>query len=190
MIYKEVTDSIDNQKDRFYFVYGPGGTGKIFLYKTIIARLRSEKKIVLAVASSGIASLLLPSGWTVHSRFVIPLELMENSTCVQQIGVRCGRWNFASKKEEDGDEETWIEIPEEFIINSANSSIEQIVKETFPDFATRKSKEVYLKERAILMPRNDDADAINAYMFEKLQGPTITYNSADEVCKASTNTLD
>ncbi|GJV48681.1 DNA-directed DNA polymerase [Tanacetum coccineum] len=36
--------------------------------------------IVLAVASSGIASLLLPVGWTAHSRFVIPLELMENST--------------------------------------------------------------------------------------------------------------
>ncbi|XP_071713958.1 uncharacterized protein [Rutidosis leptorrhynchoides] len=29
----------------------------------------------------GIASLLLPGGQTAHSRFVIPLELMENSTC-------------------------------------------------------------------------------------------------------------
>ncbi|GJU18149.1 DNA helicase PIF1, ATP-dependent [Tanacetum coccineum] len=29
----------------------------------------------------GIASLLLPAGRTAHSRFVIPLELMENSTC-------------------------------------------------------------------------------------------------------------
>ncbi|XP_071709075.1 uncharacterized protein [Rutidosis leptorrhynchoides] len=37
--------------------------------------------IVLAVASSGTASLLLPGGRTAHSRFVIPLELLENSTC-------------------------------------------------------------------------------------------------------------
>ncbi|GJV25872.1 ATP-dependent DNA helicase PIF1-like protein [Tanacetum coccineum] len=58
-----------------------GGTGKTFLYKTIITRLRSERKIVLSVASSGIASLLLPAGRTAHSRFVIPLELLENSTC-------------------------------------------------------------------------------------------------------------
>ncbi|GJX95035.1 DNA helicase PIF1, ATP-dependent [Tanacetum coccineum] len=57
------------------------GTGKTFLYKTIIARLRSERKIVLAVASSGIASLLLPAERTAHNRFVIPLELLENSTC-------------------------------------------------------------------------------------------------------------
>ncbi|GKB60691.1 ATP-dependent DNA helicase PIF1-like protein [Tanacetum coccineum] len=53
----------------------------MFLYKTIIARLRSARMIVLAVASSGIASLLLPGGRTAHSRFVIPLELMENNTC-------------------------------------------------------------------------------------------------------------
>ncbi|GKD43969.1 ATP-dependent DNA helicase PIF1-like protein, partial [Tanacetum coccineum] len=58
-----------------------GGTGKTFLYKTIISRLRSDRLIILAVASSGIASLLLPAGRIAHSRFVIPLELMENSTC-------------------------------------------------------------------------------------------------------------
>ncbi|GJS45573.1 ATP-dependent DNA helicase PIF1-like protein [Tanacetum coccineum] len=70
------------------------------------------------------------------------------------------------------------------------SHIEQIMNETFPDFTTRKSDGAYLKERAILTPRNDDADAINAYMFSKLPGPTITYNSADEVCKASTDVLE
>ncbi|GJU01810.1 ATP-dependent DNA helicase PIF1-like protein, partial [Tanacetum coccineum] len=75
---------------------------------------------------------------------------------------------------------TWIEIPEDFIINAAESPIEQIVKETFPDFTTSKSDGAYLKERTILTPRNDDADAINAYMFEKLPCPTVTYNNADE----------
>nr|GEW40490.1 helicase-like protein [Tanacetum cinerariifolium] len=43
--------------------------------------LRSEEKIVLAVASSGIASLLLPSGRTTHSRFKLPLGLTEESLC-------------------------------------------------------------------------------------------------------------
>ncbi|XP_022024062.1 uncharacterized protein LOC110924353 [Helianthus annuus] len=45
----------------------------------IIARLRSRGEVVLAVATSGIASLLLPSGMTAHSRFKIPLELTEES---------------------------------------------------------------------------------------------------------------
>nr|GEX77544.1 DNA helicase PIF1, ATP-dependent [Tanacetum cinerariifolium] len=43
--------------------------GKTFLYKTIIARLRSERRIVLAATSLGIASLLFPSGRTTHSNF-------------------------------------------------------------------------------------------------------------------------
>ncbi|GJZ07167.1 ATP-dependent DNA helicase PIF1-like protein [Tanacetum coccineum] len=68
LIYEEVVDSVHNKKGQFHFVYGPGGTGKTFLYKTIISRLRPELKIVLAVASSGIASLLLPGGRTAHSR--------------------------------------------------------------------------------------------------------------------------
>ncbi|XP_071688102.1 uncharacterized protein [Rutidosis leptorrhynchoides] len=64
----------------FFFLYGPGGTGKTFLYTAVLAKLRAKRKIVLAVAPSGIASLLLPGGRTAHGRFVIPLELMENST--------------------------------------------------------------------------------------------------------------
>nr|GEW96593.1 DNA helicase [Tanacetum cinerariifolium] len=63
------------------FVYGHGGKGKIFLWKTIINSLCSQGKIELAVASSSIASLLLPSGRTAHSRFKLPLELTEESLC-------------------------------------------------------------------------------------------------------------
>ncbi|GJT91610.1 ATP-dependent DNA helicase PIF1-like protein [Tanacetum coccineum] len=96
---------------------------------------------------------------------------------------------WKSCKEEE-DEESWIEIPEEFIIKSTKSPINKIVKQTFPGFATRKSKDEYLKERAILTPRNDDVDAINAYMFKMLPDASVTYNGADKVCKASTDTLD
>ncbi|XP_071721366.1 ATP-dependent DNA helicase PIF1-like [Rutidosis leptorrhynchoides] len=81
IIYENVVTSVKQQKGGLFFVYGPGGTGKTFLYNAILTKLRSESMAVLAVASSGIASLLLPGGRTSHSRFFIPLELMENSTC-------------------------------------------------------------------------------------------------------------
>nr|GEV40721.1 hypothetical protein [Tanacetum cinerariifolium] len=86
---------------------------------------------------------------------------------------RISKWVLAigdgtvmAKKKEGEDEATWIEIPE------------------------RQRDDEYLKERAILTPRNDDVDEINAYMFKKLAGDSVTYNSADEICKASTDTLD
>ena len=53
LIYQDVIESVYSKKGGFFFVYGPGGSGKTFLYKTIISKLRSERLIVLAVASSG-----------------------------------------------------------------------------------------------------------------------------------------
>ena len=43
--------------------------------------LRARRKIVLTVASSGVASLLLPNGRTTHSRFHLPIEIDELSIC-------------------------------------------------------------------------------------------------------------
>ncbi|KAM0015611.1 putative DNA helicase [Helianthus debilis subsp. tardiflorus] len=80
-IYQLVIQTLTSNGQILLFVYGHGGTGKTFLWKTIISALRSQGKIVLAVAASGIASLLLPSGRTAHSRFKIPLNLADNSIC-------------------------------------------------------------------------------------------------------------
>lgn len=73
-IFDTITSSISANKPGFFFVSGHGGTGKTFLWNAMIAKLRSQNKIVLAVASSGVASLLLPRGRTAHSRFKIPIE--------------------------------------------------------------------------------------------------------------------
>ena len=64
----------------FLFIDGPGGTAITFLYKALLAYARS-KKITVAVASSGIASLLLPGGRTAHYTFKIPIQLSFDSTC-------------------------------------------------------------------------------------------------------------
>ncbi|XP_010473639.1 PREDICTED: ATP-dependent DNA helicase PIF1-like [Camelina sativa] len=81
MVYNGVLDSIEAGKGNLYFLYGHGGTGKTYLYTTIISKLRSQNKIVVPVASSGIAALLLPGGRTAHSRFKIPITLEEHSLC-------------------------------------------------------------------------------------------------------------
>ncbi|KAL3638423.1 hypothetical protein CASFOL_017794 [Castilleja foliolosa] len=48
----------------------------------------SSGKIVLAVAASGIASLLLPSGRTAHSRFKIPIDLTDEASCHIKKGTQ------------------------------------------------------------------------------------------------------
>jgi hypothetical protein len=64
-----------------FFIDGPGGTGKTFLENMILARVRSAGDIALAVASSGIAAILLQGGRTAHSRFKIPINIQADSFC-------------------------------------------------------------------------------------------------------------
>ena len=71
----------DHPRTAHFFVYGPAGTGKTFLYKTLCIYFRAENKIVLCAASSDIAALLLPDGQTSNSRFKIPLILNEVNMC-------------------------------------------------------------------------------------------------------------
>lgn len=85
-VYEAVLNSVNNNSGKIFFLYGPGGTGKTFVYNTIINKLRSEK-IVIPVASSGIAALLLPGGRTAHSRFKIPLNLFDDSVCDITVGT-------------------------------------------------------------------------------------------------------
>jgi hypothetical protein len=80
-VYDCVIKSVLEKRKELIFVHGHGGTGKTFLWHTIINRLRSDGLIVLAVASSGITSLLLPGGRTTHSRFKIPLTVSNTSSC-------------------------------------------------------------------------------------------------------------
>ena len=80
-IYDEITSAVAEKQGGVFFVYGFGGTGKTFIWRLLSSAIRSRGDIVLNVASSGIASLLLPGGRTAHSRFGIPINPDEFSTC-------------------------------------------------------------------------------------------------------------
>ncbi|XP_054789485.1 uncharacterized protein LOC129295029 [Prosopis cineraria] len=80
-IYEKILSAVNLKEGSFFFVYGFKGTGKTFLWNALTVFIRSQKMIVLNVASSGIAATLLPSGRTAHSQFCIPINVTEDSTC-------------------------------------------------------------------------------------------------------------
>ncbi|XP_021765519.1 uncharacterized protein LOC110730050 [Chenopodium quinoa] len=80
-VYAAILDAHSRDVGGLFFVYDSGGTGKTYPWNTLITKFRSERKIVLSVASSGIAALLLPGGKTAHSTFKIPFDPDQHSVC-------------------------------------------------------------------------------------------------------------
>ncbi|XP_049397447.1 uncharacterized protein LOC125861631 [Solanum stenotomum] len=81
MAYNIILDRVLSNKFGAFFIDGPGGTGKSFLYRALLATVRHKGFIALATASSSVAASLLPGGRTAHSRFKIPIDVNENFTC-------------------------------------------------------------------------------------------------------------
>jgi len=92
--YKTILNAITNKEGKLFFVYGSGGTGKTFVWTMLLSRLRGQGKIVLVVASSRIASLLLLGGRTAHSRFKIPIDL--TTIFVRDLGYSLQHWDRSS----------------------------------------------------------------------------------------------
>ena len=61
-----------NKKQRCFFLDGPAGSGKTYLYNALIRHVKYSGFKVLAHATTGIASDLLIDGMTMHSGFKLP----------------------------------------------------------------------------------------------------------------------
>ncbi|KAG5622894.1 hypothetical protein H5410_008112 [Solanum commersonii] len=79
--YDIILERVYSNKSGAFFIDGPGGTGKTFVYRALLAAIRTKGYIALANASSGVAASILPGGRTAHSRFKIPIDIDENFTC-------------------------------------------------------------------------------------------------------------
>ena len=72
-------DHNHDQQTKIFFLDAPGGTGKKWLMKLILAHVRGNGDIAIAVAFSGIAALLMPGGRTIHSTFDLPIKITSKS---------------------------------------------------------------------------------------------------------------
>uniref|UniRef100_A0A0D3CY09 ATP-dependent DNA helicase n=1 Tax=Brassica oleracea var. oleracea TaxID=109376 RepID=A0A0D3CY09_BRAOL len=229
------------------------GTGKSFLYQTIISRLRSRKQIVLLVASSRIAALLLPNGRTNHSRFDILLKLDENKLCNIKPNTMLAKliektdliiWDEApmthkhafealdkslkdimyiknppakdqtfggktvllggdfrqilpvipqeQEDEDDGYHDQMITVENSLVQETKDESLKQVVDAAYGDVNQIEASQSSYTDKAILTPRNDTVDEINAYTISKTDGVSRDYYSYDsfEVSETQSNQND
>lgn len=86
--YHRIIDSVLNNDPFFFLCVWPWRNSQNIPMEHNCVIPKSTKKIVLTVASSGVASLLLPNGRTAHSRFRIPVDIDELSICDIKRGTK------------------------------------------------------------------------------------------------------
>ena len=88
--YQTILQQVEGNNGSILFLDAPGGTGKTFVINLLLAKIRLQKKIALAVASSGIAATLLEGGRTAHSALKLPLNLAHGDAPVCDISKGTG----------------------------------------------------------------------------------------------------
>lgn len=113
----------------FFFVESPGGCGKTFSLNMLLQATRARGMIALAVATTGIAAILLDGGTTAHHRFHIPINgLGPESTCTidsdSDIAKLLRRTSLM----------LWDEVPmsHRHVLEAVERTFREIVGEEFP----------------------------------------------------------
>jgi len=95
-----------------------------------------------------------------------------------------GEGSVPSQMPMDTPDETLVPIPEEFLIKDYTEPIAAIVDVVYTDLVNQYKNIDYLRNRAILCPKNDTVDEINTYIVSLLPAEIKQYLSCDKVVKA------
>jgi ATP-dependent DNA helicase PIF1 len=79
--YNKIMSVVDTDQGGLFFVDGPGGTRKTYLYRVLLVTLRNQGKIAVATSTYGVAASIMPGGRTAHSHFKIPLTIDDGVVC-------------------------------------------------------------------------------------------------------------
>ena len=85
--FEAVRTALDTRTPTIFFIDGPGGAGKSFLFEALLHYVRGQGDIAVACAWSGLAASLRPGGRTCHARFGFPVPLPRDNV----------PWNVAAR---------------------------------------------------------------------------------------------
>ncbi|KAL0693661.1 hypothetical protein Bca4012_060841 [Brassica carinata] len=241
-IYESVLDSVDRKDGKLFFVQGAGGTGKTFLYQTIISRLRSliektdliiwdeapmthkhafealDKSLkdimskknppakdhtfggktvllggdfrqILPVIPRGsradtvLASISHSYLWDSCHKFSLKTNMRVNrddkdfSEWLLKVGE--GRTESVQEDEDNGNPEQMIIVENSLVQDSSDDPLEQVVDTAYGDVNKMNVSHSSYTDKAILTPRNETVDDINAYTMSKTGGESKDYYSYD-----------
>ena len=110
-------------------------------------------------------------------------QIIEFSDWILNIGNNTMKWI----KHDENEAATWIEILKKYIINFDSNPIETISNSIYSDFINNFDNIEYLKERAIVVPKNRTVDDINKYILSLVPNKQKTYYIYDTIIPSYEN---
>uniref|UniRef100_A0A453IA16 ATP-dependent DNA helicase n=1 Tax=Aegilops tauschii subsp. strangulata TaxID=200361 RepID=A0A453IA16_AEGTS len=189
--YDEILATINSGQGGVFFVDGPGGTGKTYLYKALLAKVRAEGKIAVATATSGVAASILPGtrsqiiDATLRKSYL--WENMRQLRLVRNMRAQSDPWFVdyllrVGNGTEDTMDADYIRLPDEICVpyTSDATDIDKLIESVFQMTLEENLLDPnYMTPRAILSTRNEYVDKINMKMIERFPGEEMIYYSFD-----------
>ncbi|GJU45743.1 DNA helicase [Tanacetum coccineum] len=83
--------------------------------------------------------------------------------------------------DKDNNEDTfWITVPQQYCINPSEQALSELINFIYDEATLKTPTASAFQEKAIVCPKNDTADAVNARILSSVEGVTKTYLSRDE----------
>ncbi|RCV06215.1 hypothetical protein SETIT_1G145500v2 [Setaria italica] len=188
--YEKILAAVNIDSGGLFFVYGPGGTGKTFLYRALLATVRGQVvfggdfRQVLPIVRKGTraqivdASLRRSGLWNCMQQ----LELVHNMRAQKdpwfaEYLLRIG--NGTEETNENGE----ICLPTNICVQHTTNGngLDTLIDNIYQMDNALLKDPTYITSRAILSTRNDCVDNINLKMIERFQGDEMVYYSFDSV---------
>ncbi|KAL6586136.1 hypothetical protein OROMI_002780 [Orobanche minor] len=164
--FKEIMQTLDAHDLAAFFVDGPAG--------------------------SGVAASLLPGGFTVHSRFKLPIIVEDEACTISKQSVHASVikaakliiWDEASmahRKRVEAFDSLLRDLMENNLPfgESYDQPLDELLSEIFQDFGAHTNNPTSLIQRAILTPKNECVHEINTALIDKFPGVAVDYYSTD-----------
>ncbi|KAI3747207.1 hypothetical protein L6452_09658 [Arctium lappa] len=183
-VYDDIITAVQNNQGGVFFVYGYGGTGKTFLWKTLSASIRSRGEIVLNVASSGISSLLLIGVLRLTKNMRLTVD--SQASDIEQTRI-FANWLLDLGEGKVGsvnDGEAIIDIPDDLLITDSIDPISALIEFVYPSIIVNVKNSSYFQERAILAPKHKVVQEINDRLLSLFPGDENEYLSSKSVCES------
>nr|GEW13016.1 DNA helicase [Tanacetum cinerariifolium] len=91
-----------------------------------------------------------------------------------------GNGNIREPDDCDPQNSSWIRIPEKYCIPDDNDGISKLINFIYDNSTLQNPTAKELQQKAIVCPRNETADIINAHILRMIKGKSIIYKSSDE----------